>query len=546
MPCSSGVALSVVVFILDDMRADHLPELPLTLARLADHSVQFNRAYVTTPMCCPERSSFLSGGWLPMHTGVLTNDAPRGGATVFRDDDTLATRLQAAGHATALHGKYLNEYAELGLYVPPGWSDFAAVAEGDPWTDATVTTGTSTPDAPADGTEILAEGYYADWMAERAGAFIRAHPSQPLFLYSAFRAPHDPYEPEPEDAGGHADFVWRGGAWQEEDVSDKPAWVQRLPRLGQERVAELDAVHRSMLDTYASVDRSIVDILDALDAAGRLDNTVVVLTSDDGQQWLEHRITQKGVAYEESVRVPLVVWHPELRARSTDAMVATNLDLAATVLDLAGLPSTGNGHSLRGLLCEEDGGVRDSVPLQAWPSRFPTWAGVVTADWKYVETATGERELFDLTTDPSEAASVVDAHPEVAAELSALVDENRGLAILSGALPGGEAGAAWSAQLEAWGGSGKTTWSVVGGALPFGLALTPDGLVSGTLPASGEDLDFTVEVVDESESPVHGGPQRDRRRMVVDVSGGCGCDEGSAAGAVGAVFLAWGLRRRRG
>ncbi len=545
MPCSAEVALSVVVFILDDMRADQLSELPLTGARLADHAVLFDRAYVTTPMCCPERASFLSGGWLPMHTGVITNDAPRGGATVFLDDDTLPTRLLDGGYATALHGKYLNEYAELGLYVPPGWSDFAAVEEGDPWNDATLTAGSSTATAAGEGTEVLAEGYYADWMAERAQAFIGAHPDDPLFLYSSFRAPHDPYEPEPEDVGGHANFFWRGGAWQEEDVSDKPAWVQRLPVLGKARVAELDAVHQAMQDSLASVDRAIVSILDSLDAAGRLDSTVVVVTSDDGQQWLEHRITQKGVAYEESVRVPLVVWHPSLRAHHTEAMVATNLDLAATVLDLAGMPATGNGQSLRPVLCEERDTHRELVPLQAWPSRFPTWAGVVTPQWKYVETGTGEKELYDLRLDPFEEQSVVAENPDIAAALAAEVEATRGLAVITGDLAGGEAGATWSADLQAWGGEGAYRWSLVGGVLPIGLTLGGDGTLSGALPADGEDLDFTVEVVDESVSPVHGGPQRDRRRWVVPVSGGCGC-EGDAAGAGGVLMAVALWRGRRG
>jgi N-acetylglucosamine-6-sulfatase len=546
MPCSAEVALSVVVMILDDLRADHLPELPLTTARLADHAVQFDRAYVTTPMCCPERSSFLSGGWLPMYTGVLSNEAPRGGATVFVDDDTLATRLQAGGYATALHGKYLNEYGELGLYIPPGWTDFAAVAEGDPWVNATVTSGSSSPGESAPGVEVLAEGYYADWMAERAGAFIAAHPTGPLFLYSSFRAPHDPYEPEPEDEGGHADFRWRGGAWQEADVSDKPAWVQRLPRLGERRLAELDEVHRAMLDSLASVDRAMVSILDALDASGRLDSTVVIVTSDDGQQWLEHRITQKGVAYEESVRVPLVVWHPSFRPHHTDALVAANLDLAATTLDLAGLPSTGNGKTLRPVLCDERDTHRDLVPLQAWPSRFPTWAGVVTPEWKYVETGTGEVELYDLDADPIEAESVVVAHPDVVTELAAEVAATRGLAVITADLPGAEAGASWNAELRAWGGEGRLTWSLVGGSLPIGITLAGDGALSGTLPLDGQDLDFTVEVVDEGASPVHGGPQRDRRRMVVPVSGGCGCEgEEGAAGGVALLFVAWWRRARR-
>ena len=107
MPCLADTGLSVLVFLLDDMRLDQLPVLEATNARLADHAVVFDQAYVTIPMCCPERASFLSGGFLPQHTGVLTNEAPRGGFTVFPDADTLATHLQAAGYATALSGKYL-------------------------------------------------------------------------------------------------------------------------------------------------------------------------------------------------------------------------------------------------------------------------------------------------------------------------------------------------------------------------------------------------------------------------------------------------------
>jgi uncharacterized protein (TIGR03382 family) len=547
VPCPADAALSVAVMILDDMRYDQLRELPLTNARLADHAVVFDRAYVTTPMCCPERSSFLSGGWLPKHTGVLTNEAPRGGATLFVDADTLATRLQAAGVATALHGKYLNEYAELGLYVPPGWTDFAAVAEGDPWTDATVTTGQSTPEAAADGKEELAPGYYADWMAERAAAFLRARGDEPVFLYSAFRAPHDPYEPEPGDEGAHAGFKWRGGAWEEADMSDKPEWMQRLPLYSAGRLADLDAVHRAQLDTFPSVDRAIGTILDALEATGRLDRTLLVVTSDDGQQWLEHRLTQKGVGYEESVHVPLVVYNPALTPRRTDALVATNLDLAATVLDVAGLPATGDGTSLRSVLCDDADTHRAFVPLQAWPSLFPAWAGVVTPRWKYVEWGTGERELYDLDADPDEAESVVDGpgSAEVIDTLAAEVAATRGLAIIEAELPEAEAGQAWSGQLRAWGGEGALTWSLVGGALPLGMTLTPDGALSGTLPADGADLDLTVQVEDESVSPVHGGPQRDVRRVVVPVSGGCGCGGESAAGAFGVLIAAVGWRRRR-
>jgi arylsulfatase A-like enzyme len=534
--------LSFVVLLLDDMRADQLGELPLTMARLAPHAVQFERAYVTVPMCCPERASFLSGGWLPQHTGVLTNEYPRGGATRFPDDDTLATRLQAADYATALHGKYLNDYVDLGMYVPPGWSDWAAVGENEPWTNFVVTAGRSTVSGPGLGHELAIEGYYADWIGRAGAEFVAKNAENPYFLYSSFRAPHDPHEPHPDDAGLHAGVQFRGGAFEELDLSDKPAWVQRVPRMDEQQLAQFDLDNQARLDTFPSVDRAIIQILDAIEAQEGGANTVVVLTSDNGQLWREHRLSAKGVAYEESVRVPLVAWNPSLTARTTTELVATNLDLAATALDFAGADVTGEGQSLRELFCDEGAKGREQVFLQAWPENMPNWAGLVDARWKYIETATGERELYDLENDPFElenVATLAENEPTVAA-MASQVASQRGLAIATGQMPVATYGEPYEVELAAWGGEGALAWTVVGGALPVGMAFSPLGVLWGT-PVDGSDVDITVEVVDESISPVHGGPQRDRARLFVTVNGGCDCESGGAAVV---AILGFGLLRR--
>lgn len=553
MPCLADAGFSVLVFLLDDMRLDQLPVLKLTNARLADHAVVFDQAYVTVPMCCPERASFLSGGFLPQHTGVLTNEAPRGGFTVFPDSDTLATNLQAAGYATALSGKYLNGYEDT--YVPPGWTDWAAVAEGDPWTDFTISAGSSAPDAPGVAAPLVVSGYVTDWQASAASGFIVDHVGEPFFVYVAFRSPHDPHEPAPEDVGTFAGVQYRGGAWQEADMSDKPAWMQDLPVWSAKEVAAQDAVNEERLETLLSVDRAIVSVLDTLEAQGRLDDTVVVITSDNGQQWGEHRLSAKGVGYQESVHMPLVVWNPSLTPRHSSALVAANLDLAATITELAGLEPRGEGQSLVGPLCDDAAAGRDFVPLQGWPYTEPTWAGVVTDKWKYLESATGERELYDLQADPVEAESVAGeaANEATIAALAADLETVRGLAVTSTLLPQATVGAPYDEALTAWGGTPPYAWDVSAGALPDGVRLDSSGRLSGT-PTGAANAAFTLEVYDSSSSPYDGRPQHDQRQFLLEVRKGeaeaapeaCGCGGGTGGAMVlGALSGAWATRRRR-
>lgn len=554
MMCSGEVGLSLVVLLLDDMRFDQLDVLTTTNARLAEHAVVFDRAYVTIPMCCPERASFLSGGFLPQHTGVLTNEAPRGGATMFDDADTLATRLQSEGYATAMFGKYLNEYSALGPYVPPGWTQYVAVDEGGPYDEYTATSGSSTPEAPGIGVDTDETAYVTYWQGTLSEAFVGAHPADPLFLYVSFRAPHEPHEPASEDKGAFAGFSYRGGAFNEPDVSDKPGWVQETPQLTEAEIAGLDQSNAGRLETLLSVDRVIASLVDRLEAEGRLDQTVIVITSDNGQQWGEHRLLNKGVAYEDSVHVPLVVWGADLAPRHSDALVATNLDIAASATDFAGLPARGDGQSLRDVACGETDAHREFVPLQGWPSREPAWSALVTAEWKYIETGATETELYDLLNDPIEAENVAEAQPAVVAELGGQLAGVRGLAITETVLPDAEVGAPYSHAVGAWGGSGTYRWSRKNGALPDGLSFSEAGLLAGN-PTKVGTASLTLHVEDDSVSPYDGRPQFDERHITVNIVAraedssptaepDCGCDEGAGAGMAVAWAAAWRRRRR--
>jgi N-acetylglucosamine-6-sulfatase len=562
MPCLPAAPLDVVVFLLDDARFDQVEVFTETNARLAPSAVTFSRAYVTTPMCCPERASFLSGGYYAHQVGVLTNGQPNGGATRFDDTRTLAVRLREAGYATALIGKYLNDYELLEGRVPPGWSDWGVNVDGQGWTDFDVYSGSSGPSAAGVAEVTHYDGYVTDWQEERARAFLSANADTPRFLYLSFRAPHHPHTPARQDTDQFLDFQYRDRAWQEEDLSDKPAWIRALPTMTDAELATADTNNRERLQSLLAVDRAMAAVHDAVVDAGDADRTVFVLTSDNGTMFGEHRLVDKGVGYEEAVRIPLVVSHPTLSPRHVRDLVAMNLDLAATVQALAGLPIEGLGQSLAPALCGESTTPRDHVLLQAWPSDTPAWSGLVTLTHTYLESDAGDQELYDLAADPFQERSL-HADPGSADTIAALAEAlaaERGLTITTSTVPPGVVGEPYTQSLRHWGGVAPVTWSVRSGSLPDGLSLSHDGVLSGIPTAPGVNA-IEVELVDAGVSPYDGAPQGLTRGLDLEVrdpaqdpgelpggdtGGGCGCGTPAPVPTWQAwiVALAW-VRQRR-
>jgi hypothetical protein len=122
--------LNFIVILTDDQRWDTLWAMPIVQEKLMARGVTFTNAFVTTPLCCPFRASFLSGGFYAHNTGVLTNALPNGGVSRFHDEETIATILQGAGYKTALMGKYMNGYLKIAPYIPPGWTKFIGLQGG--------------------------------------------------------------------------------------------------------------------------------------------------------------------------------------------------------------------------------------------------------------------------------------------------------------------------------------------------------------------------------------------------------------------------------
>ncbi len=392
---------SVLVVITDDQRPETLWAMPTVQRELVARGVTFANAFVVNALCCPSRASLLTGNYSHT-TGVYRQRPPYGRAEAFDDGSTLATWLQDAGYTTGFFGKYLDGFQHQALtgYVPPGWDRFVAFVHAE-YLDYGLTV-----DGAVRRYGSAPEDYSTDVLAEAAVSFIRQSRG-PLFVVYAPAAPHGPAIPASPDAAAFADLpAWRPPGYDEADVSDKPAYIRALPRLDVLRARQIDQLRVDQYRTLLSVDRAVARLLQALAATGRLDHTLVVLTSDNGLAWGEHRWWKKEVPYEESIRVPLVVrYDPLVGAARTESRLALNIDLAPTVAEVAGVatPPT-DGRSLVPLLAGRPVRWRRDFLVEHLEGRnpVPTYCAVRGERFKYVRYATGEEELYDLAADPHE------------------------------------------------------------------------------------------------------------------------------------------------
>lgn len=398
---------NVILIVTDDQRWDTLWAMPTVRSELVAHGIEFTNAFVSDPLCCPSRASLLTG--LYSHsTGVYTNkgDPRYAGFAAFDDGATIATQLRERGYRTGLFGKYFNGYHTE--YVPPGWDRwFATIGDSSYYDYRAVSDGTmrryGNEDADYGTTVITSE--LVEFIEE-------TDPSTPLFAYLATSAPHNPATPAPSDAGAFADLApWRPRNHDERDVSDKPAHIRRAPRLDADARREIDAFRVNQYRSLLAVDRTVGDIVEALRDTGRLSNTLILYTSDNGKAWGEHRWHRKVVPYEESIRVPFVVrFDAAIGEPRSDDHLVVNVDVAPTLAELAGASVDGmEGRSLVPLLAAPNAPWRTDFLLEHSPvgRGVPAYCGVRNERFKYVRYATGEQELYDLLRDPDELVNTV-------------------------------------------------------------------------------------------------------------------------------------------
>jgi arylsulfatase A-like enzyme len=403
---------SFVFLLADDLRfnslgcmGDRVVKTP-HLDRLAAQGVLFRNCFVTTSICAVSRASIFSGQYARRH-GINDFTTPFAAA---RWGQTYPALLRKAGYRTGFVGKF-----GVGKDVRPMANHFdfwrGLPGQAGPFFD------------PKDKTHTHATARFGGQALE----FLRGcKPDQPFCLSVSFSAPHArdgqprEYPPDRRDEGLYTDVkVPVPKLATDEAFRRLPAFVQKSEgrRRWQRRFSTPELFQRVVKDYYrliTGVDREVGRIVAELDRLGLAGHTVLVFTSDNGYILGERGLADKWLPYEESIRVPLIVQGPRLprQARGRrEAAVVLNIDLAPTLLDLAGLsvPAAMQGRSLVPLL-------RDGKAPPGWRSEFfyehltlpkiiPPTEGVWTERWKYfrwVGASPAVEELYDLQADPLE------------------------------------------------------------------------------------------------------------------------------------------------
>jgi N-acetylglucosamine-6-sulfatase len=406
---------NVLFILLDDAVSGTEDRMPFVDSQTW---YRFTNAIAENPLCCPSRSTILSGLY-DTHTGV--NDNTQGSR--FDPSDTFATRLHDAGYETGMFGKYLNRYP-FGdpTYEPPGWDRFVAFAEGNAsyynYTldidGATLETYGSEP-----------EDYSTNVLSAKLRDFLAT--AQPPFLaYFTPFAPHARVKPAPGDDGTFDGQPVAHDPSFNQVTANAPAWWAARSPLKEKRANKKT---NNQYEADLAVDRAVEAAFSELDSRGLLDSTLVILMSDNALALGDHRWGAKECPYEKCLRVPLLIHEPEQTESGTVQSPAINADLNPTILDEAGVPAGQvDGRSL--VPAMHGSGWSDRELLihlaTAGANRPPGLYGIRTAGWKYTELDTGEKELYDLTNDPWELQNLdgdsayAAQELQLAAELAAL------------------------------------------------------------------------------------------------------------------------------
>jgi N-acetylglucosamine-6-sulfatase len=418
---------NIIFVITDDLDNNSLPFLPNLQGLFMANGTTFANYFVSSPTCCPSRASILRGQYVHNHQ-IYTNDEPLGGASVFyelrHDTATLATMLQSAGYKTILIGKYLNEYPQGtdSTYIPPGWSEWYAYLKGPIYYRYKLN-----ENGLVKRYGVSEQDYITDVLGNIALDFLRRNETSevPFFMYLSFLAPHNDVVNNkvvpPPPAPRHKNILQgvkapRTPSFNEEDISDKPAWVRSYALLDSNNISSIDSNFQARLESMLSVDEFLVNLVARLDSIGKLDNTYIFFTSDNGFHLGQHRLpSQKSTPYEEDIKVPLLIRGPGVAANRTINEICVNIDILPTIADLVGvsIPYFVDGVSFKKILLDTSSfqhGWRDVSLIEFWKPTplfpVPSYSALRSTNFLYVEWATEEYELYDISSDPYQLQNI--------------------------------------------------------------------------------------------------------------------------------------------
>lgn len=406
---------NLLLISIDTLRADHLgcygydrPTSP-TIDRLAAEGLVFADASTTSPWTLPSHASMLTGLYprrhglrLPVNTFPQARMAAHKSGVETRGykvgQTTLAECLSAAGYATAAFVNFTLVSERYGF--DRGFVRFRHI-ENDP----------SSPDPSA--------------VAEKAVAWLKQPPDKPFFLFLHFYDVHSPYRSLPEYEARffheYDGFLYRTGRFH-------------FPKIMSGEYVPGDADVQYLEDLYDAairqLDDGLADIVATLDETGLLDETLIVLTSDHGEQFMDHGSLSHGENhYQEVMRVPWIMRGPGIAAgRRIESMVSL-IDLMPTVLDVLQVPSPPGLDGLnvaptwqdppgelvpRSIFAEAE----LSTDFQFKPGTFDVKKAVRDARFKlHHDASTNQRELYDLLADPGETSNLAETEKDVSDRL---------------------------------------------------------------------------------------------------------------------------------
>jgi arylsulfatase A-like enzyme len=337
-----------IIFVLTD---DQFPgtenAMPALKKNITSQGVKFTNMTSTYPLCCPGRATILRGQYAH-NTHIYGNSLPLGGWEKFREqglqDSTIATWLHDAGYQTGLFGKYLNAYTAPG--IPPGWDHWYAWNGPKEGWRAINDQGVQKPMDPQEvdsGTSNAALEFLRSHLGRRA----------PVFAFVSFGAEHQPYHYDQADTDKFKGVrVPRSPSFNEGDVSDKPSYVSDLPKLSEEKVAQMDQDYANGLRSLMRVDRFIGRASDLLRSKGEMRDTYFVFYTDNGNHFGQHRLAPgKLQPYREDTGFPLIVRGPGIPHDSKNGELVGNHDIAPTLAHMGGanIPAFVDGRSVLSL-----------------------------------------------------------------------------------------------------------------------------------------------------------------------------------------------------
>lgn len=377
--------------------------------RIARRGVTFTNAHCQSPLCNPSRTSLMSG-LRPTTTGVYALQPWLRTVEGFEDWVMLPQYFEQHGYVTMSTGKVYHD-----AYPPaedrrdgPEFTRWGFKGGFHPRPDRPIV-----PDAThalvdwgvfPDRDEQQDDYQVASWAVEQ---LENPPEDKPFFLAMGIRHPHVPlyatqqwfdlYPPDtlftppvlPGDRDDTPDFSWYLH-WKLPEprlkwVAERRQWINKV---------------RAYLASVSFADAMVGRALDALEASGEADNTIVVLWSDHGYHLGEKLITGKNTLWRESTRVPLLIAGPGVAADVRCDQPAELVDLYPTLVELAGLPDRDGLDGLSLVPQLQDPTTRRTRP--AITTHGPSNHSVVTTDWRYIQYADGSRELYDLKRDPRE------------------------------------------------------------------------------------------------------------------------------------------------